>query len=44
MFAYYESSQVVEYLLENHGKEKFQGILRDLAAGKRINDAIAERG
>jgi len=41
MFAYYESSQVVEYLLEKYGKEKFQGILRDLAAGKRINDAIA---
>lgn len=42
MFAYYESSQVVEHLLEKYGKEKFQGILRDLAAGKRINDAIAE--
>lgn len=41
MFAYFESSQVVEYLLEKYGKEKFQGILRDLAAGKRINDAIA---
>jgi len=41
MFAYYESSQVVEYLLEKYGKEKFQGILRDVAAGKRINDAIA---
>ncbi|MCB1279746.1 tetratricopeptide repeat protein [Prosthecobacter sp.] len=41
MFAYFESSQAVEYLLEKFGKEKFQGILRDLAAGKRINDAIA---
>ncbi|MBE7495565.1 MAG: tetratricopeptide repeat protein [Verrucomicrobiaceae bacterium] len=41
MFAYFESSQVVEYLLEKYGKEKFQGILRDLAAGRRINDAIA---
>ncbi len=40
MFAYFESSQVVEYLLEKSGKEKFQDILRDLAAGKRINDAI----
>ncbi|OYW13267.1 MAG: hypothetical protein B7Z55_17135 [Planctomycetales bacterium 12-60-4] len=40
MFAYYESSQAVEFLLEKCGKEKFQGILRDLAAGKRINDAI----
>ena len=42
MFAYFESSQVVEYLLEKYGKEKFQGILRDLADGKRINDAIAK--
>lgn len=41
LFAYYESSQAVEYLLEKFGKDKFQGILRDLAAGKRINDAIA---
>ena len=41
MFAYYESSQAVEYLLATYGKEKFQGILRDLANGKRINDAIA---
>jgi len=41
MFAYYESSQAVEYLLDTYGKEKFQGILRDLAAGKRVNDAIA---
>ncbi len=40
MFAYYESSQAVAFLLERYGKEKFQGILRDLAAGKRINDAI----
>ncbi|MFN0076026.1 MAG: peptidase MA family metallohydrolase [Prosthecobacter sp.] len=40
MFAYYESSQVVEYLLATFGKEKFQGLLNDLAAGKRINDAI----
>ncbi len=41
LFAYYESSQAVEYLLEKYGKDKFQGILRDLAAGKRINEAIA---
>lgn len=40
LFAYYESSQAVEFLLEKFGKDKFQGILRDLAAGKRINDAI----
>jgi len=41
MFAYYESSQAVEFLLEKFGKDKFQGILHDLAGGKRINDAIA---
>ncbi|OYW72520.1 MAG: hypothetical protein B7Z37_24575 [Verrucomicrobia bacterium 12-59-8] len=41
MFAYYESSQAVEFLLEKFGQEKFQGILRELAVGKRINDAIA---
>ena len=40
MFAYYESSQVVEFLMERFGREKLQGILRDLAAGKRINEAI----
>jgi tetratricopeptide (TPR) repeat protein len=41
MFAYYQSSQVVAYLLERFGAEKFQGILRDLAAGKRINEALS---
>lgn len=41
LFAYYESSQAVEYLLDTYGQEKFQGILRDLAAGKRMNDAIS---
>jgi tetratricopeptide (TPR) repeat protein len=41
MFAYYESSQAVEFLRTTFGKEKFQGILNDLAAGKRINDAIS---
>lgn len=41
MFAYFQSSQVVGYLMERFGPEKFQGILRDLAAGKRINDAIS---
>ena len=40
MFAYYESSQAARFLLARFGKDKFQGILRDLAAGKRINDAI----
>ena len=40
MFAYYEASMAVKFLLDRFGKEKFQGVLRDLAAGKRINDAI----
>ncbi len=41
MFAYYESSQAVKFLIERFGKEKFQGILHDLASGRRINDAIS---
>lgn len=41
MFAYFEASQAVKFLLDRFGKDKFQGILRDLAAGKRINDAIS---
>lgn len=41
MFAYYQSSQVVAWLLERFGMANFQGILRSLAEGKRINEAIA---
>lgn len=41
MFAYFESSQVVTYLLERFGPEALQRILLDLGNGKRINDAIA---
>ncbi|MCA1962839.1 MAG: hypothetical protein LDL31_02700 [Prosthecobacter sp.] len=41
MFAYYQSSQVVAWLLERYGMEKLQGILRSLAEGRRINEAIA---
>ncbi len=40
MFAYFQSSQVVAYLLEKYGSERLQGVLRDLASGKRINDAL----
>lgn len=40
LFAYYQSSQVVAYLLEKYGAEKFQSILRDLASDKRINEAL----
>lgn len=41
MFAYYESSQVVQFLIDSYGEAKFRAILTDLAAGKRINEAIA---
>ena len=39
-FAYYESSLVVEFLVERFGLEKLKGILRDLGAGVEINKAI----
>jgi len=40
-FAYFQSSLVVDYLIENFGLEKMRAILRDLGAGKEINDALA---
>jgi tetratricopeptide (TPR) repeat protein len=40
MFAYYESSQAVEWLIKNYGVEKFQAVLKDLAEGRRINEAL----
>lgn len=39
-FAYYQSSLVVEYLAGKFGFEKLKAILRDLAAGLDINDAL----
>lgn len=39
-FAYYQSSLVVEFLVERFGLEKVQAILRDLADGTPINDAL----
>lgn len=39
-FAYYESSLVVEYLIERFGLEKLKRILADLGAGVAINAAI----
>src|SRR5688572_28308449 len=39
-FAYYQSSLVVEFLIERFGQEKLQNILRDLGTGKPINDAL----
>ncbi len=39
-FAYYESSMVVEYLIEQHGLEKLLRVLTDLGVGMPINDAL----
>ena len=40
-FAYYESSLVVEFLVERFGLEALRGILDDLAFDMPINDALA---
>lgn len=39
-FAYYESSLVVEYLIEEHGLDVLRLILSDLAIGMPINEAL----
>ena len=39
-FAYYESSLVVEYLIEEYGLETLQRILVDLSAGLPINESL----
>jgi tetratricopeptide (TPR) repeat protein len=39
-FAYYESSLVVEYLIETFGMDALQNILTDLADGADINEAL----
>lgn len=41
MFAYYESSLVVEYIVDTYGIEAMRAILADLAGNALINDAIA---
>jgi tetratricopeptide (TPR) repeat protein len=41
MFAYYEASQAVDWLLKTYGEKKFQALLKDLAEGRRINEALA---
>jgi tetratricopeptide (TPR) repeat protein len=41
-FAYYQSAMVVEFLIQKHGIDALRAILRDLAAGVTINDAIAK--
>ena len=40
-FAYYESSLVVEFLVERFGFPKLEAILRDLGEGAEINHAMA---
>lgn len=40
-FAYFESSLVVEYLVEKHGLDTLQKILVDLCNGLTINDTLA---
>jgi tetratricopeptide (TPR) repeat protein len=39
-FAYYESSLVVEFLVERFGLDSLKAILRDLRDGREINEAI----
>ena len=39
-FAYYESSLVVEYLIDNFGLDALKKVLADLGRGKSINQAI----
>jgi tetratricopeptide (TPR) repeat protein len=41
-FAYYESSLVVEYLVETYGRETLNALLDALAQGVTINEALAE--
>ncbi|MDP7302139.1 MAG: peptidase MA family metallohydrolase, partial [Pirellulaceae bacterium] len=40
-FAYFESSLVVEFLIERHGLETLQRVLDDLGVGMSINDSLA---
>ena len=40
-FAYYESSLVVEYLVQQYGLDALNQVLVDLADGLEINDALA---
>jgi len=40
-FAYYESSMVVEFIVQEHGFDALKAILNDLKTGLTINDALA---
>lgn len=41
-FAYYQSSLVVEFLVQRFGREQLTAVLRDLGAGADINAALAK--
>ena len=41
-FAYYQSSLVVEFLVEAHGLDAVKSLLRDLGDGLLINDALTK--
>lgn len=41
-FAYYESSLVVEFLIEKHGIESLKRVLEDLGSGIVIDDALTK--
>ena len=41
MFAYYQAGAVVSWLVETHGQDALLAIMRALADGVRINDAIS---
>lgn len=40
-FAYYESSLVVQFIVEHYGADRLKAILQDLGNGSEINGAIA---
>jgi tetratricopeptide (TPR) repeat protein len=42
-FAYYESSLVVEFIVQRYGMERLKQILSDLGEGVEINQALAKR-
>ncbi len=41
MFAYFQSSLVVEYIIEKRGLDAIKAVLKDLADGTTINDALS---
>lgn len=43
MFAYFESSLVVEFLIKRSGLDSLRAVLADLAEGITINDSLANR-